>query len=270
MKTKSMIVGLMLTAAIAVSCDRNDDQPNSAMVVEENELAVDANEIDAIVDEAYEAASTELKSASADGGYLSTCAIITLDKSSTVKVLTIDFGTGCQGKDGKTRTGKIIITTESFTDTNKLRTITFDGYTVNGKQVEGTIEKTITLIVDANVKVAQISEDLTFVLPDNKGTATRVANITRRYEFNTLGAVVDNKLYTWGETIFTRANGRVLTKTIDETTPLLYKTVCKQTVSGIMTLDFDGDKTWTIDFGNGVCDRLATATDGEKTWVVVL
>lgn len=272
MKTTTYILGLALMALTISSCDRRDDNtPDSTMVVQENESAEYAVEVDAIADEAYDAAQADaLKSAAVTANYITDCAILTLDMTETTKVLTIDFGTGCVGEDGRTRTGKIIITTESFTETNFQRTFSFNNYTVNGNAVAGNITKTITNNIDANSRLADISENITITLANNKGTLTRTAELVRLYEFGTLGLVSDNKFTTWGETIFTNAQGNTMTKYVDEATPLIYKTTCRQVISGIMELDFGNDNVWSVNFGDGTCDNLATASNGENSWVIRL
>lgn len=258
-------------AFATVSCNRNDDDvPDSSVVVQENESAEYAVEIDAIADEAFDAAQAAALKSVAANSYLTDCAVVTLNQSEAVKVLTIDFGTGCMGYDGRTRTGKIIVTTQSFTETNKVRTFSFDAYTVDGNAVAGSITKNITRNIDANSRLAEISEDVTVTLADNQGTLTRTADLTRFYEFGTVGLVRDNQFTTWGQTVFTNAKARTITKTVAEAAPLLYKTACRQVVSGIMSVVLDNDKSWTIDFGNGTCDHVATATNGDDTWVIRL
>jgi hypothetical protein len=270
MKTTSLILGLAMMAFFAVSCDKEDTTPDSSIVVQETESEEFGVEIDAIADEAFETAEAAALKSATPMCYLTDCATVTLTKSETVNVLTVDFGSGCVGYDGKTRTGKIIITTESFAETNKLRTFSFDGYTVNGHAISGTIEKNITNNLDANSRLAVISEDFTIELANNKGTLTRTAELTRLYEFGTVGLVRDNRFTTWGITQFTNAKGQSITKTVLEATPKLYKTICRQVVSGIMTIDFGNDKVWTVNFGDGTCDHLATVTNGEDSWVVRL
>jgi len=272
MKTTTYILGLAILAFATSSCDRRDDNtPDSTMVVQENESAEYAVEVDAIADEAYDAAQANaLKSATVTANYITDCAILTLNLAETTKVLTIDFGTGCVGKDGKTRTGKIIITTESFTETNFQRTFSFDNYTVNGHAIAGNITKTITNNIDANSRLADISEDITITLADNNGTLTRAAELVRLYEFGTLGLVGDNKFTTWGETVFTNAQGNTMTKNVAEATPLIYKTACRQVVSGIMEITFGTNNVWSVNFGDDTCDNLATASNGENSWVIRL
>jgi hypothetical protein len=270
MKTTSLFFCLAIMAFLTASCNKEEITPDSSIVVEETNSEEYGVEIDAIADEAYEIAEANSLKSATTMCYLNDCAVVTFDKSESIKVLTVDFGSGCVGNDGKTRTGKIIITTESFSETNKLRTFSFDGFTVNGNAVSGTIEKNITNNIDSNSRLAVISESIIIALAGDKGTLTRTAELTRLYEFGTIGQVRDNKFTTWGTAQFTNAKGRTITKTVLEATPLLYKTVCRQVVSGVKTIDFGNGKVWSVNFGDGTCDHLATVTDGGNTWVIRL
>ena len=48
-----------------------------------------------------------------------------------------------------------------------------------------------------------------------------------------------------------------VTKTIMEDNPLVFKVLCRQIVSGILSVTA-GDKSWSIDYGQGDCDNIAT------------
>ena len=194
------------------------------------------------------------------------CPVITYDKTSNPRKMTIDFGEGCVGRDDKTRSGKIIITSTAFENQSMERVKTFENFTVEGKKIEGEITKKITLDRENHSKVAEIKEDVTFTFEDNT-TLKRKGNLTREHIFGLPGVRTDNETKTWGEVITTRPSGVTLIKTIEETTPLLFKASCKQIVSGIVTFT-NGDTTWTIDYGTGECDNTATVTRNGETRTV--
>lgn len=228
-------------------------------------------DIDVLVDEAIYLKFNLLKSAVTEGDYyLTKCPVLTLDSTSTMKILTIDFGTGCTGKDGKLRSGKIIVTSTSFISNTRERVKTFNNFYVEGKKVEGTISKTITINRDDHSKVAENRENVTITFPDNGGKAYRKANVTREYDFNIPGVVRDNTVTTWGKVEFTRISGLKLTKTVNEATPLLFKMSCHQIVSGIVTFTTSDNRTWTIDYGDGTCDRKATITKNGETKTIII
>lgn len=279
MKKFSLFIAVgMLTLSLG-SCDKsepvtNGQDENTTIVADEGTTEEVGTEVDAIVDEALTLSSSiQLKSATESDtlNYLTaTCPIITLDTINTTKVLTIDFGTSCTGKDGKVRAGKIIVTCTNLFRLNVTRTCTFDNYTVDGKIIKGTINKTITRLISAKSRQATISENISVTFPNDGGTAYRKAELTRIYFYGWVDLLRDDKITTWGTVEFTRINGNKITKTIDVTTPLVYKIVCRQIVSGTQVITRSDKKTLTINYGDGTCDREATVTDGISTWTIKL
>ncbi len=223
-------------------------------------------DVDLLVDEAVDSNFGQLKSASISGNlYLDDCAIITINKAVSPQVMTIDFGTSCTGKDGKVRSGKIVVTSASFATFPSIREKTFDNYYVDGKKIEGIVTKTISKDQVNNIRTAQLQEDVTITFPNNEGTAHRVANLTRQYQRNVLANRDDNQVVSWGTVEFTRASGIKVTKTISAETPLVFTVACHHIVSGIVAFSTSNNRNWTIDYGNGECDNLATLTIGNKT-----
>ncbi len=227
--------------------------------------------IDALSEEAVNLKLNEGKSADDEGDfYLGTCPVITYYKNASPQVIIIDFGNGCEGKDGKVRSGRIIITSEKFDNFTTVRTKTFDDFYVDNKKVEGTVVKNFTLNPEDHIRVAEIEEDITITFPENEGTVSRKANLTRRNELKVIGIVRDNVITSWGIVELTRLNGVKVTKTIDEATPLVFKASCRRIVSGIVNVTTSDNRSWTIDYGDGECDNKAVVTNGDRTRVINL
>ncbi len=263
--------GLVITALVA--CQKEDTTIEDAVPVIEQETLVEQIlvEVDAMADEALSLKLNEGKSAVVEGDFfLSSCSVITIDNTSDPKVITINFGTGCTGKDGKVRSGKIIITSTSFTDATSERVKTFENFYVDGRKVEGSVNKTITVDRQDHSRVAEILEDITITFPDEVGTAHRVASLIREYQFNKPGVLRDNIVTSFGTVNFTRANGFKVTKAISESDPLIFKASCRRIVSGVVTITTSENSTWTIDYGDGECDNLATVTRDDKTRIIRL
>lgn len=223
-------------------------------------------DVDLLVDEAVDSNFSLLKSASIESMvYLSDCPVITVNKTATPQVLTIDFGTACTGKDGKVRSGKIIVTSTSFTTFPSVRDKSFDNYVVDSKKIEGSVTKTITKDQENNIRTAVIQENITITFPNNEGTAKRVANLTRQYQRNTLLNPADNQIVSWGTVEFTRISGVKVTKTITSANPLVFKVACHHIVSGTISVTTSDNRSWTINYGDGACDNKATLTIGDKT-----
>ncbi|HET6559500.1 MAG TPA: hypothetical protein VFG54_19410 [Prolixibacteraceae bacterium] len=269
MKRLNLFFALSLMFVGFNSCQK--DEPSVAVdeiLISQQETQAEETlaDIDILVDEALDLNFSTLKSATiVSSVYLGDCPIITVNRTANPQMITIDFGTACTGKDGKVRSGKIIVTSPSFTTFPSVRDKSFDNYLVNGKKVEGSISKTITKDQENNIRTAVIQEDITITFPENEGVATRVAALTRQYERNALLNRLDNQVVSWGTVEFTRISGVKLTKTITAANPLIFKVACHHIVSGIVSVTTSNNHSWTIDYGNGDCDNKATLTSGDKT-----
>ncbi|OQY03919.1 MAG: hypothetical protein B6I20_04060 [Bacteroidetes bacterium 4572_117] len=181
------------------------------------------------------------------------------------RVVTIDFGTeGCEGKHGAIRKGKIIVTvTAFFLESGSKRIVTFDGYSVNDFQIEGT--KTVTNMGknESGNWVRKIEIDGKVTKPD--GTEiTRVATRSREW---VEGA--DTPLFFWDDVFSitgnaTGVNRKGVAYTADITTALIKARNCRWIQEGVITI-VSGENTVVIDYGDGTCDNVATATiNGEE------
>ncbi len=268
MKRLKMFFALSLMFMAFHSCQKDevatvfDEIQVSLQETQAEEMGAD---VDLVVDEALDLNFGSLKSASTEGSfYLSNCPVITVNKTATPQVMTIDFGTACTGKDGKIRSGKIIVTSASFTTFPSVRDKSFENYFVDGKNMEGSVTKTISKDQENNIRTAVIKENISVTFPNGEGKAIRVANLTRQYQRNTLANSEDNQLVSWGTAEFTRFSGVKATKIVAAEKPLVFKTACHHIVSGIVLFTSGNDKSWTIDFGNGECDNKAILTIGDK------
>lgn len=251
------------------SCQKEDVSPvfdEIQLSQQETQAEETLADVDLLVDEAVDTNLNLLKLATLESAaYLTDCPVITVNKTATPQVVTIDFGTSCTGKDGKVRSGKINVTSTSFTTFPSVRNKTFDNYFVDGKKVEGTVSKTITKDQENNIRTAVIKENITITFPDGGGKATRIANLTRQYQRNTLANPADNQVVSWGTVEFTRISGVKVAKTVNSANPLVFKVACHHIVSGIVSFTTSKDRSWSINYGDGSCDDLATLTIGDKT-----
>lgn len=268
MKRLVMFITCSLFFTLFNSCQKDqttaaiDDVTLSQQETQSEEILSD---VDLLVDEAIDSNAGQLKSATINTAYLTDCPVITIDTTSVPQVMTIDFGTSCTGKDGKVRSGKIIVTSTAFRTFPSVRDRTFDNYYVDGNKVEGSITKTIEKVQENHIRTATLQENVTITFADGAGTATRVASLTRQYQRGVLANPSDNQIVSWGTVEFTRASGVILNKTISADTPLVFKTECHHIVSGIVSVTTSNNVSWTIDYGNGDCDNLATLTRNGKT-----
>lgn len=273
MKNLKFFLLAVLTAVAINSCQKENDATEENTLLTEQETVAEEmlSDLDILVDEALDFQLFFLKSATIDWTFiLGDCPTVTYDKTSNPKVMTIDFGKACTGKDGKVRSGKIIVTSASFENVKLERTKTFENFAVDGKKIEGQISKTITIDREDHSRVAVTKENVTITFPDNGGKAQRKAEMTREYKLNTIGNLFDNVITSWGKVEFTRVSGLKVTKTIAESDPLVFKVSCHRLVSGTVNFATSDNRSWSVDYGDGECDNLATVTEGGKTKIIHL
>ncbi len=185
----------------------------------------------------------------------------TVERDTVNQVITIDFGDGCEGRRGRLRSGKIVVTYDGNRRTvGSFRSVTFEDFFVDSTQVEGTRTKTVTAVDAENLS---ITVDITLTggkLTFSDGTfATREAQKTRVWAFSADGDHVT--------TISGSASGvnrEGLDYRMDITEDLKFQRACWRSgvfvpVSGVKMFSV-GESTATIDYGDGECDNLATVT----------
>lgn len=205
-----------------------------------------------------------------NGVALGPCVTVTLTMNSGLNILTIDYGTqGCTCFDGKVRKGKLIASAAHFNQLNVLRTLTTENYYVNGYHIDGTITRNIVKDISASTRQAEIAEHITISGPAGATLFTRNGTLTRIFEFNTANNPLDNTMTTWGQMNITRPNGNQITRVVSQSTPLFYKNSCHQFVSGIANITINSN-SYSIDYGDGDCDDVATGSHGTTTWIINL
>lgn len=181
--------------------------------------------------------------------------------------VTIDFGSGCQGKDGHFRKGKIITTySNRLVLPGATAITTFDGFYIDSINVSGTH----TVVNTGNSATRQFSIDVTgakLTSPDGNYTAwechktvTQIAGLaTPDYPLDDVFAIDGNSVGTikYGDWLIAW-NSHIAE-------PLIKEFLCHWIVKGkIETVrNFSGNNSqWVaeLDFGNGSCDGLATIT----------
>lgn len=275
MKTLTKTIALVaLLSATVLGC-RKDDKVNTTTTDDKESVkyVTISDQIGADMEQAFDEGLQNADNGvmvPMNGVALGPCVTITLTVNGGLKILTIDYGSqGCLCFDGKIRKGKLIATAAHFNQLNVLRTLTTENYYVNDYHVEGTITRNITKDISAATREAQIVENLTITNPNGVTMFTRNGTLTRIFEFNTANNPMDNTMTTWGQVNVTRPNGNQITRIVNQATPLFYKNSCHQFVSGIANITVNSNN-YTVDFGNGTCDYVATGSNGTNTWIINL
>jgi hypothetical protein len=194
------------------------------------------------------------------------------------KHIVIDFGSGCLGRDGRVRKGKIIIDyTNRLIFPGAMATTAFDGFYIDDIKVEGThiIENTSTVNVNRQFTVDVINGKLSKpngnytqwnshkVITQTSGLATPIIPLddSFRIEGSAHGqAKRGNLLVAWQSTI---------------TVPLIKRFTCRWIVEGrirTVRVNNSNNSPWVavLDFGNGNCDNQATITINGVTHQITL
>jgi hypothetical protein len=177
------------------------------------------------------------------------------------KTVTIDFGAGCMGKDGKMRSGKIvtIFTGPIFVPGSKTST-TFINYKVDSFEVEGThtVENTSTSNNFAwEIKV--IDGKISNTQNGNWTKWNSVRDYKQTQGNGTPFYALDNVFEITGNSQGSRSNGNSWTSVI--TQPVIRKTTCAWRVKGEITFTRNSNPNAAVlDYGDGTCDNKATVT----------
>lgn len=172
------------------------------------------------------------------------------------KTVTIDFGTGCLGRDGKFRKGKIvsIYTNRMVVPGAKVSTIFID-YHVDSFKVEGThiTENTSTSNMQG-WKVEVIQGKITNTNNNRWRKWNSVKNILQIAGNGTPNFPMDDIYKITGNATGSNSGGHTWASIIVE--PLIKKFTCRWIVQGTVRLMRDG-RPALLDYGNGSCDNLA-------------
>ncbi len=182
------------------------------------------------------------------------------------KTITIDYGTGCLGRDGKTRMGKVVtVYSKPMVVPGATATTTFIGYYVDSVKVEGThITKnnstSAVLVITRIVKNGKlIKPNGNYIVWNAEHTFTQVAGLgtpafPRDDEWNITG----------GATGENNHNGMVTTWSRTILEPLHKAFTCHWIDKGVVKITRNG-KEARLNYGNGTCDNTAIISCNGKT-----
>jgi hypothetical protein len=186
------------------------------------------------------------------------------------KTVTIDYGTGCTGFHGSTRSGKIVIVvTDKRNVVGATRTVTFNNYYFNGIKMEGTKVLTTLSPNGQNPVFSVVLTGGKLTLPSGK---TIEHSFVRQREWiagwNTPKNIWDDEYLITGSATGIGVNGNSYTNTI--LTALHETRACEFFVSGSIKFERTGVEPIVLDYGTGTCDAIATLTRGDQTKQITL
>jgi hypothetical protein len=263
---------IFATTSIFFSCKKKDDDTPDYTI---------ASEISSVQDDMDDAHKVSQDAMSSNGqlrtdGVLSGCTSINWDGPNNK--ITIDFGTGCVGNDGRLRKGQILITyTGHYTTTGTVVTVKTYNYYVDGKKIDG--KRVITnngsnlyTVVDSDTAAA--SSGFTKITQTDGSITTWKSTRTRLWSAGSTTPlnIYDDELIINGTANGTSSKGVEYAFTA---TNIKLKAACWAAfifapVSGVLALTAP-DGTRSLDYGDGECDKKAiyTHTNG-KTYNITL
>lgn len=270
--TKILSALLIMGIVTFVSCKKDANNTTSQ---EETAATIESTSNDAAAETEYNDVYDNVVSINAgenlgivDGGgvfgredSVGRCFTVTVSPSTPgvfPKTVTIDFGTGCTGKDGRTRSGKVIsVFTGHLAEAGQSVTTTFDNYYVDSFKIEGTHKITnVSTSNNRSFNVTVTNGKITkpngkwFTWNSDKTIVQVEGNGTPRWPF-------DDKFEITGSKSGSDSDGNTWSATIVE--KLIRTGDCRWIKKGVVTLIRNG-KTATLDYGDGTCDNKATIT----------
>jgi hypothetical protein len=195
----------------------------------------------------------------------------------------MDFGTGCTGRDGRTRSGKIITEyTNRLFVPGAIAATTFVEYMVDSIKIQGTHTITNQSEPPTNVSCPTHKWKVTIdrgklTKPNGNYVEWNSTKIVKQIEGMCTPFVPLDDIYQ----ISGGANGKVkrgdllIAWNSEITEPLIKKFTCRWLVKGIIRivrLNLTTNSPWvaTINYGNGDCDNKAMATINGVPHIITL
>lgn len=260
------IIAIALLMLVFTGCNESDtiiEEPaNEAIDLKaaETEAEIDkvSDETSAIIEEAFLMEEfPETKSHSTDR-YLPDCVTITIVIVQNMKTVTIDFGEGCELRNGNFVSGKIIMEYEKDPEAaTKMITYVFEDFYFNGKEVEGGGSILRERSNENGNPQSTKTFDVTVTWPDNTFANKNGVKVREMIEGQGTFAWGDNVFLITGNWEFTRRNGTILSAKVVEA--LRRELACKFLVSGILELN-KNENNAILNYGDGECDDLATVS----------
>lgn len=197
------------------------------------------------------------------------CAEVAVD--TTNKVITVDYGDGCEGQGGRIRAGKVIIEySNRRLVPGAYRIVTFEDFSIDTVKVEGT--RTLTNISESEEDAPAFSVKLTggsLTFTDGTTATSEVDHV--RTWYRAANPLEDMTTLT-GTASGTQRDQSDYSVTILE--ELVYKRSCRSSrvfipVSGVKEVTKDGE-TAIIDYGDGECDNEVEITIDGETFIKII
>ncbi len=265
-KLTSGIIALALLGLVLTSCSDSDTIQEDLSIESidlkavETEAEIDkvSDESSAIIEEAYLMEEFPNTKSNVTDRYLPDCVTITVVIVENMKTVTLDFGDGCELRNGNFVSGKIILEYEMDPEAaTKMITYTFEDFYFNRKNVEGGGSILRESLNENGNPQSTKTFDITVTWPDNTFANKNGMKVREMIEGQDTLTWGDNVFLITGNWMFTKKDGTKLTAEVIEA--LRRELACKFLVSGIIKLT-KNENSAVLSYGDGECDDLATVS----------
>jgi len=292
-------IAVLFSTFIFTSCQKENSLSNSSTVTEEEAatLSDESSQAEASFDDAGDIAFTAAEEEGNAGGFgvegrsaaqgrlflpnffelrerIGDCATITVtpNDSTYPKTVIIDFGDSCRGRDGKVRSGKLVLYfTGPVRRPGSVVTLTFVRYYVNRVHIEGKIIfKNLSEPPVHKWSLEVLDGKVTF--PGGRGYTYEGIKTVKQIAGMLTALVRDDVYQITGRSKTTFRNGS--TVNINTEDPLIKKVACPWISEGTLKIKIN-QRVLKLDFGfpsNGNCDNKALLTwnNGNSQRVIIL
>jgi len=282
----SLAMAVLSTALVFSSCKKKEKDDNDTSAAEDHTVAeTQSNDVVNIGNQAsYGSMSTYKMGQQAQENIYTVCATITsyTTNSADNDTLVVNFGAGCTGNDGRTRSGilQYIYTAGlHYRDSSNVISVTSNNYVVDGNTINIT-SKTIKNLGHITGGKLTWADDANITI--NKANGKTITWTSSKTKVLLAGEQPNNAPIDWahaqvaiyGTASGTSANGETFTANIAQATWLVRNFNCtsyrKFFVSGELDFTPGSKPTRYINFGTGACDNLATVTINGNIYNITL
>ncbi len=197
------------------------------------------------------------------------CVIVTMEypEGTFPNSITLDYGTGCTGENGRTRAGQVVISiTAPVDEVGAVVSTSFVGFSINGIAMDGSKTITNNGLDDNGHQVYAKVSDLFFTFADGSEMEWHTNRTRTQFKGGDTPTIWDDKFLIEGGAYGTNRNGVDFTITI--TQGLIKERNCPWISAGILEFS-NPNATRYLNFGDGTCNNKAIASNDQGYYRVV-
>ncbi len=275
-RTYWFIIGILFLSSCHKDIKREEEDNLPKITEESYEIAnqeIALNQLTEAIDYNIDLFSFSVEQESYSSKAKPVCPTVSIEFESEAvfpHTVVIDFEDGCKGKRDHDISGTLsIYKSDYWLSENSVRTISFDNFVIDGVIVSGTQTVTNDGITNG-VLYFSVSSDLKFTWPSGF-CVERTLSTTRSY----IAGIQDSSsdltsfvVQVSGTITDVTSEGNTFEKTTSS--PIVLNSECDYIVSGIVDVYKNDVLKFTLDYGDGTCDRYATISLGDESQEVSL